>query len=498
VYINTASTPVVAPIGVNPTVICLIGAGVGYNTFQDIVTFSGSTPVTLTKSGINASSIVVTGYIPDPNASNQALPHTFLPDITGGSPQTRDYSVNQTGSGASSVTTLTKEGSGTISTTYPQATVSYQYTDASYYGLHFFSDYTSFTNAYGPALDPTTGALVSPLSLAAQVAMQNGANQLYAIALEGGSNTLQQQFADAYALLSSTNTDANIIVPLWNEVTDPTQLAGMLATLKAFVEGDATNQGILRMAFVGFDEAYAPAISDLATLAVNVASERVVMAWPNQLNFFNGVTSQTQILDGFYLATAYAGLLSALPPQMPLTQKYPQGFSGVPIAISQTLTTTAKNQLSSSGVTVCNTDRRGRLVVRHGLTTDYVGGVLAREISLVRAEDALFNLVDQNLLTAQLIGQPIITNTVTSTNTTLLQVRSIVTGALDTATTSALINGYNNVVVTEQQPPSGDPTIIQVQFAYLPPWPLNYVLVSFSVDTTTGQTNLTASGNTTG
>lgn len=487
-----------APIGVNPTVVCLIGAGVGYNTQQDIVTFSGSTPVALTKSGINTASIVVTGYIPDPNASNQALPHTFLPDITGSQPQTRDYAVNQTGTGTSSVTTLTKEGSGAITTTYPQVTVTYQYTDASYYGLHFFTDYASFTTAYGPALDPTTGNIVSPLSLAAQVAMQNGANQLYAIALEGGSNTLQQQFADAYALLSSTNTDANIIVPLWSSVTDPTQLSGMLATLKAFVEGDAANRGVLRMAIVGFDQGYAPAVSDLATLATTVASERVIMAWPNQLNFYNGVAAQTQVLDGFYLATSYAGLLSALPPQTPLTQKFPQGFSGVPTAVSQVLTTTAKNQLSSSGITVCDTDRRGRLVIRQGLTTDYAGGVLAREISLVRAEDALFNLVDQNLNAAELIGQPIITNTVTNTNTTLLQVQSIVTGALDTATTSALINGYNNVVVTEQAPPSGDPTVIQVNFAYLPPWPLNYVLVAFTVDTVTGQTNLTASGSSTG
>lgn len=467
---------------------CLIGTGVGYHTFSESVTFSGSTPVALTKNGISTSSIVVTGFIADPNATNQALPHTFLADVTGGSPVTHDYAVNQTGSGDLTVTSLTKEGSGAITTTYPTVTVTYHYTDADYHGLHFFADYTSFTNAYGPAFDPISGALVSPLSLAAQVAMQNGANQLYAIALEG-TGSVQQQFADAYSLLSATNTDANVVVPLWDGVTDPNQLTGMLATLKAFVEGDADNRGVLRMSFVGFDQGYAPAVADLANLAVNTGSRRIVLAWPNQLNFFNGFTSTTQVMDGFYLATAYAGLLSAQTPQTPLTRKYPQGFSGVPTAIAQTLTATAMNQLSSSGVSVAATDRQKRLFVRQGLTTDYADGILTREISLVRAQDALYALIDQNLDAAQLIGQPI-------SPSTMLQIKSIVTGALETAVASGLVNAYNSVVVTEQAPPGGDPTIVQVQFAYQPPYPLNFVLVSFTVDTSTGTTNLSASNNT--
>lgn len=486
VYVATTQTPVIAPVGVQPALVCLIGTGVGYTTFSETVSFAASNAVTLTQNGIDTSSIVVTGYIPDPNAANNALPTTFVADVTGGSPVTHDYGTSQTGSGSASVTTLNRETSGHITTTYPVVTVTYHYTDADYHGLHFFDNYTAFTEAYGPAFDPSTGNLVSPLSLAAQIAMQNGANQLYAIALEGGAPTVAQQFADAYALLSSTNTDANLIVPLWDGITDASQLAGMLSTVKAFVESDAANQGILRMAFVGFDQGLVITPAALATLALNVSSSRVVMAWPNQLNFYNGISFSTQVLDGFYLATAYASLLVAQTPQMPLTRKFPQGFTGFPISIAQALTTSAKNQLSSSGVSVTETNRQGRLVVRHGLTTDYVDGELTREISLVRAQDALYQLIDSNLDAAALIGTPI-------TATTPLQIKSVVSGGMETAVSSGLIIDYNSLAVRQQAAPSGDPTVIEVQFAYLPAWPLNYILVNFTVDTTTGTTNLSAS-----
>lgn len=483
VYVDAGASPLIAPVGVDPTLVCLIGAGVGFHTFSETINFTGGNVGTLTQKGIIPNSVVLTGFIADPNATSQSIPYTFVADIPGSPPTINDYSVSQTGSGTNTVTTITRETAGKISLVYPAVTVSYKYTDANYYGLHFFNDYTSFTEAYGPAFDPVSGNLVSPLSLAAQIAMLNGANQLYAIALEGGGATIQQQFADAYTLLSTTNTTANVIVPLWDGVTDSSQLSGMLATLKAFVEGDANNLGILRMAVVGFDQLYAPSVSALASLALNVASSRVVLAWPNQVNFYNGVTTTTQILDGFYLATAYAGLLSSQTPQTPLTRKFPQGFTGLPIAVAQSLITTTKNQLSSSGISVSDIDRRNRLVVRQGLTSNYAGGILAREISLVRAQDALYQLIDQNLDTAALVGTPISANTA-------LQVKSIVSGGLETAKASGLIVDYNQLAVREQQPPSGDPTIIQVMFAYKPSWPLNYILVSFTVDTSTGATTL--------
>lgn len=488
VYVDAGSTPTIAPVGVVPTVVCLIGQGVGYHTFTETVSFASGNSVQLTKKGINPSSLKVTGYVADPNVSGQSIPKTFLPDIPGSPGTPRDYSVTQDVSGGviNSVSTLVRTTSGTISLTYPQVQVTYQYTDSDYYALHGFTDFTSFQAAYGPALDPVSGAIVSPLSLAAQIALMNGANQIYAIALDG-SGTIQQQFADAYTLLSASNNNVNLVVPLWDTVTDGTALAGMLQTLNAALTADANN-GVLRTAIVGLDSAYAGSATAVATLATGVASQRIVLPWPNQLSFFNGYTNSTVTVDGFYLAAALAGQAASRQPQVPLTRKLPQGFTGFPATVQSGLTRTVKDQLAVAGVCVVEVDRNAQLSVRQGLTTNYAGGVLTREISLVRAQDALYTLVQNNLEAAALIGQPV-------TSGTPLQVKSIVAGALETAKSAGLIVDYSNLAVRQQTPPNGDPTVIDVQFAYKPSYPLNYVLVGFTVDTSTGDTTLTSGAN---
>jgi hypothetical protein len=485
VYVDAGSTPTISPVGVVPTVVCLIGQGVGYHTFTETVSFASGNSVVLTKKGINPSSLAVTGYVADPNVSGQSVPHTFLPDIPGSPGTPRDYSTTQDVSAGvtNSVTTLVRTTSGQISMTYPQVSVTYQYTDPDYYALHNFTDFTSFQAAYGPALNPTSGAIVSPLSLAAQIALMNGANQIYAIALDG-TGTLQQQFADAYTLLSASNNNVNMVVPLWDTITDGTAIAGMFQTLNAALTADA-NSGVLRTAIVGLDSAYAGSATAVATLATGISSSRIVLSWPNQVSFFNGYTNTTQIVDGIYLAAALAGQAASRQPQVPLTRKLPQGFTGLPAAVQSALTRTVKDQLAVAGVCVVEADRNGRLSVRQGLTTNYAGGVLTRELSLVRAQDALYTLVQNNLEGAALIGQPV-------TSSTPLQVKSIVAGALETAKTAELIVDYSNLAVRQQTPPNGDPTVINVQFAYKPSYPLNYVVVGFTVDTSTGNSTLTS------
>lgn len=491
VYIATGPNPTVAPVGVNPSIVCLIGTGVGYNTFTESDTFASSSSIVLAQQGINTSSIVVSGYIADPNASGNSIPTTFVQGASG--TNQGDYYVTQStpasGGPQNTTTTIVKTVSSTISSNYPAVTVSYQYTNASYYQLNAFTDFASFTDVYGAPLNPTTGAVSSPLSLAAQFAIQNGANRLYGLALSG-VGSIQQQFASAYATLSGINQDANLIVPLWEGVTDPGQLAGMLATLNSALTADY-NDGVLRMAFVGLSHQYSQATSVTQGLATGIASERIVMAWPNQLSLYNGITNGTDTISGYHLAAAYAGLLSAQAPNVPLTASQPLGFAGLPASMLLSMTTTTKNALSSSGISVTEPARGGGLRVRQGLTTNYAGGQLTREISLVRQSDALYGLVQTALNAAQLIGQPIIA-------TTALAVKGVVNSALETAKAANLIIGYTGLQVREQTPPSGDPTVIEVQFAFQPTYPLNFVLVNFTVDTTTGVTTVNSNASTTG
>lgn len=471
VYVDAGATPTLSTIGIGPTTVVLIGSGIGYHTFSETVSFASATAVELTKKGINTASIVATGFIADPGAPSQSIPHTFV--------VTDDYTVAADTSGGAdkSVTTITRVSDGAIEDEYPQVTVTYQYTDAEYHALNFFEDYASFTDVYGPALDPDTGDVVSPLSLAAQVAILNGATRLYAIAL-ATSGTVQEKFGAAYTLLSASNVDANVIIPLWDGVTTGTVIQGMLQTLKAALLADATNS-VLRIAIVGFDSGYAPTPTDVANLALATLSERLVITWPNQLTYYNGVQASTSTVDGFYLAAACGGLLASSSPQMPLTRKSPQGFVGLSAAVRQALTRTVRDQLSESGVAVTEIARSGALVVRHGVTTDFAGGVLTREISVVRARDALYNLIQDTLDSAGLVGEPI-------NPQTPVQVKGIIVGALETALASGLFVSYRDVAVRQQVAPTGDPTIIEVRFAYQPSYPLNYIFAQFSVDTQTG------------
>lgn len=482
VYVDAGTTPTVAPSGVVPTVVCLIGNGVGYHTYSETVSFASSATVTLSQKGINPSSIVVSGYITDPAASGQSIPFTFVKDEVS---VTHDYSVaTDTSPGADlSVTTITKSSGSRIEVGYPQVTVTYRYTDANYHSLNFFSDFSSFSDTYGPALDPTSGDLVSPLTFAAQVAIQNGVNQLYAIALNPANGTLAQQFADAYAMLSGSNTNINVVVPLWDTVTVPSALTGMLQTLNSALVQDAA-AGTLRMACVGFDSGYTGTPQAVAALATGISSTRIVAAWPNKLDYYNGVRNSTVTVDGIYLAAGYAGIMARQDPQMPLTHKYVQGFTGIPADVQRVLNNTAKNVLAQGGVSVTEVDRANRLRIRHGVTTNYAGGILLREINLVRAQDTLYNLLQDTMESSGLIGSPIGQNTA-------LQVKSIASGALEQAKSAEVINDYNSLAVREQSPPAGDPTVIEVKFAYKPMWPLNFILVNFTVDTTTGDTNLT-------
>lgn len=477
VYVEPGATPTIATVGVAPTVVCLIGNGVGYHTNTETISFASSASGVLSQKGIDPSSIVIRGYVTDPNVAGQSIPKTFV--------VTTDYTVatDTTGGADNSVTTITKASGSTIETAYPQVTVSYRYTDTDYHSLHQFEDLASFNDTYGPALDPTSGALVSPLTMAATVAIQNGANEIWAIALNPAAGTVSQQFAAAYQLLSGSNTSVNLVVPLWDGVTSGGQIAGMLATLNAFLQADA-NTGTLRLAVVGLDQAYAGTPTDVATLASGISSTRIIMAYPHKVNYYNGVLNQTLVADGIYLAAGYAGVLAANDPQMPLTKKLIQGFSGVPSAVGAVLTSTNRKILATGGVTVSKLDRQSRLRVQQGLTTNFDGGILTREISLVRAQDALYNLLQNTMESSGLIGIPIGVNTA-------LQVKSVVAGSLETAKTTGVIVDYNSLVVREQAPPSGDPTVIEVMFAYRPSWPLNYILVSFTVDTTTGDTTAT-------
>lgn len=457
VYVSADSTGSVGSVGIGNTVLALIGTGLGYQTFTDSVSFAGGNTANLSQLGIDPSSVVVT----DASGTVYTVGNTH------------DYVVTQTGSGDTLTTVVTREVGGTLPTNAP-ISVAYNYADPNYYALNSFTDYASFADVYGPSFDPTSGAIVSQLSLAAQIAFQNGANQIYAVALEAGGGSMATKYSDALAL-TLPNYDINVVVPLYTDATSGGTALSYITALSSYLD-TAEQEGYPRIAIVGLPQAFTGETPD--TLAQGIDYRRIVLTWPQGFQFYNSVLNVTQTIDGCYFAAACAGLLANNAVNQGLTQQQVKTFTGIPAAIATTLTTTNKNTWSSKGVAVAEVNRNSQLVVRHGVTTD-ISSVQNREISIVREQDALFDLIQLALNQANLIGTPII-------STTALAVKGIISGALETALATNTIAAYTNLLVRQQALPTGDPTVIECTFDWQPTYPLNYITVVFSLDLTTG------------
>jgi hypothetical protein len=474
VYVSTKSTGSVAAVGVGDTVVCLVGRGVGHMTATEAINFAGGTTYELGHAGIDPTAANFTVVAPTPGAVPYKMDEPLAP---------HDYSLAQSDHALPQdrVTTLVRTSTGTIPAT-GNVLVRYNYTDPGYYGLHSFTDYATFVAVYGPALDPVSGAIVSPLTLAAQLAFQNGARVLYAVAVNTTvGTTTSEQFSAAYAL-TVPNYDINIMVPLFEDAIDSGSAQAEINALKSFLNS-AEAVGFPRVAIVGVANGSPNQINtaDPITLATGVAYRRIVLVWPMQFQMFNPVrtVNGTVNVDGYYAAAAAAGYLANNDPNQGLTQTTIQGFTGPSsLAAANASDLTKKNSWSAAGVAVYEMNRLGQLICRHGVTTDPTN-VGTKELSIVRCQDALFVGIELSLVEAGLIGTPITSNTP-------LMVKSLVTGALDAAAANATIANYSAVVVSQQTLPSGDPTVIQVSFNYQPTYPLNYITVTFTLDLSTG------------
>lgn len=474
VYVSSDVAQAVGAVGITATVLCLVGEGVGYRTYTEYISFPTSgDPVTLTQTGIvlppggDPQMPVTTGGVTVDNAIFKVSAVISGTDTRFA--QTTNWSLSQTGG----VTTISRVGSAIPTGSSTTVKITYRYVDASYTGLNVFADYATFTDVYGEAFD-ALGEIQSPLSLAAQYAFQNGANLVYAIAVAGGSG-LPAQFTAAYQT-TLANYDINLVVPLWDDAVDLGGAQAQLTALRAHLSA-AESASLPRVAIVGLPAGFQGTTPDVVARFAD--SERIVLTWPNILLASNPITRSTVPIDGYYFAAGAAGVLANQNVNRGLTRTQVRSFTGLPAAVAQAqVLPSTRNAWSAAGVSVAEIDRLGRLVVRHGVTTD-VSAINTREISIVRCRDALFSTIYQSLDQADMIGDPIV-------DETPLQVKGIVSSALEQALAADVIASYADLAVRQQSLPTGDPTVIEVRFRYLPTYPLNYITVVFTIDLTTG------------
>jgi hypothetical protein len=401
--------------------------------------------------------------------------------------------------GFSSLTTTAITGtpiSGAVSITYGH--------NWGAYGT--YGTFNQAASALGTMVSGTT--IVSPALLATQFAFLNGANTvtILPVARLASSGTAAATVSDWSNVFAITNSGTNqiymsaqpaidVIVPTYGFVNASGVNAGQVVTyasgsgtvagaLTGYLQTQA-NGGIYQRAFIGVDATGGQVTpAGLQALASGIGSTnagtRVSLVFPGSINYNPNSYSNTQIsntsfnIPGYYLAAAVAGIfVGQTNVATPITNKIVSGFNFVPNQIGQV--DAATNYLPY-GITTVFQKRDGNLWVLQGLTTNTTNW-LSQEISLNAIGDQLANTISSALQSTNLIGGPLTANTASAA-------LGEVQGQLTNAVSNGLIQSYQNLNYAVN---AATPTTINITFQYSPTYPINYIQVTMSLNTQTGQ-----------
>lgn len=344
--------------------------------------------------------------------------------------------------------------------------VSYSYTDANYFEPTFFEDFNDVVDKYGDPFD-ASGNITSPLTFAARLAFQNGASEIIGLAAASGSDS---DLSAAFAKLEDED-DVRI-------VTVASGSAGVQSALVSHV-ANMNSQGHYRQAVIGRDGSASSV--DAATLQAAAKAyndEAIILVSPAAFTMQNPVDNNSTVRVGAqYAAAGVAGMFAARDVQISLTRKALAGFNGV--ADKRTATQAALD--SQAGLFVIQ-DKGGVLQVRHGVSTA-VGNINTAEASVVRAKYEMAHRV-QSILDSSIVGQ------VLDLVDAPLTIRDVVVGTLEQLLIEGAIDNYGSVTARVLD---SDPTTVEVRYEYRPAYPINNIVVQFTINTTTGAFDLTAS-----
>lgn len=407
------------------------------------------------------------------------------------------FYINNTslsGVGSSTQTTATATQnvvpSGTVSITYGHNWGAYGY----------YTSYNSVFGTLGPALSGSSNAIVSPGTIAAQLAFQNGANTVSILPVARvsssgfSSSASLSDWSRVFTVGTGTSSDptylmnlvgADVIVPLYGFVNSSgtviTLASGTLASgISNYLNAQA-NVGNFQRAFIGVDGTSNQVnSSQLQSLATGLNSTRISLIYPASVNYNPGFNISTGLnnvnfnIPGYYLASAIAGIFVGQPSvATPITNKKVYGFNAIPNQISLI---DAQSNYLPYGITTVRQKRDGSFYILHGLTTN-ISTWVTQEISMNAISDFLANSVRSDLENSALVGGPL-------TKNTLASVIGVVQGTLTNSVSNGLIQSYQNLSYAVNP---NSPTTVNVTFQYAPTYPINYIQASLSLNTQTGQ-----------
>lgn len=346
-----------------------------------------------------------------------------------------------------------------------QVSITYRYKDGSYGEAKFFSTYNELAAVYGNPWDAETGELVSPISFAAYMASKNGMSYCYGAAVEAivgtdGSISYPQTSWDAAFDALTSVTGIDIVVPVSGD-------AGVWASCQEHLAKMKENQDE-RIAIFGVDGSASPYTSDdMITLANGFSNEDIWLVSPSSFKFRNPFTGVVETVAGYYAAAAVAGYNSSVAQFTPLTRKAVSGF----YSAAEYNTKIVKQNQCGNGLMYID-EVSGALRILHGRTTS-TASIISQESNIVLTKYYVIKRV-RAMFASGFIGSLITPDLL---NDMAVSMQSV----LNSMYNAGYISNYGNITVEQDKVV---PTQANVTFEFRPSYALNYIEISFSIDTT--------------
>lgn len=356
--------------------------------------------------------------------------------------------------------------------------ISYKYKRTDF-APKLFTEYEDIVAVYGNYNVALNGYVANGVTLAAQLAMQNGAEEIIIAQIESDTN---QGYFDAIDKLA--NIDENIIsVDLIVPLTTNFEVIKYLSDHVTLYSSD--DFCLYRMGYVGADkdevidsESLEYISDELGSIQKTVAlkNERMVYVCPGTVvkTVINATTGYPakRTLTAPYAAAAVAGLAMRNDLAEPLTNKIVYGFDSLGTIYKET----EANKLANAGCLVLKQDK-GEIRVRHGITTFYefqtFNDVHSNEITFIQIKDRVISLC-RSELGKKYVGNKLKASVVNDVEYTLTQI-------LNTLAAAETIVSYEGVSVTRD---IDNPMQINIRFFIEAVYPLNFLEVEFGFSTT--------------
>ena len=342
-----------------------------------------------------------------------------------------------------------------------------------------FSDFDEIKNEYGIYSIALNGQVVNPVTLAAEIAFNNGAKEVVICQTE---NNTRQAFKDAIDKLSEIHDNIgniDIIIPL----TSDWEVIQYLSDHVTKYSSDDYN--LYRVGYVAASKTEPTDSDDRNYTGLELGSmqkakllnnERMIYVVPGSVNKIvtNSLTgyASNRNLPGYFAAIAVACLTLRNDLAEPLTNKRIYGID----SLGKIYKDVEANKLANAGCLVLKQDKN-IIKVRHGITTHYefenLRDIHSNEITFVQVKDYVIKIA-RDLLGNNYVGSKLKPSIINDINYSLQQM-------FTTLINSEIILGYEGLSVKRD---IENPMQINISFFIEAIYPLNFIEIKFGFSTT--------------